>query len=149
TYLDSCLGGQVGERVGGRGWTVVMNLMLAGVPMIGLFFPWDFLGLRKIGERVGLMSTQHAASMGRVLIWVLGIILMSGLVIKFYERYLLPVTPVAAVALAWLLIQSSSKGKGKAIKLFIYFLLGLNIILLAGGVYLNIGLGASGWIYAG
>src|SRR5690606_8500561 len=149
TYLDSFLGDQVGERVTGRAWTVVMNLMMAVVLMFVLFFPWFFLGLKKIREKLRLMSTQHAAFLGWVLIWVLGIILMSGLVIKFYERYLLPVTPVAAVALAWLLIQSSSKGKGKAIKLFIYFLLGLNIILLAGGVYLNIGLGASGWIYAG
>lgn len=149
TYLDSFLGDQVGERVTGRAWTVVMNLMMAVVLMFVLFFPWFFLGLKKIREKLRLMSTQHAAFLGWVLIWVLGIILMSGLVIKFYERYLLPVTPVAAVALAWMLIQSSSKGKGKAIKLFIYFLLGLNIILLAGGVYLNIGLGASGWIYAG
>src|SRR5690606_4715906 len=68
---------------------------------------------------------------------------------KFYERYLLPVTPLAAVGLAWLLIQTPSIASGKVARAFLYFLFGLNVVVLAGGWFINLGLGSTAWVYLG
>jgi 4-amino-4-deoxy-L-arabinose transferase-like glycosyltransferase len=149
TYLDSFLGDQVGERVTGRGWTALKNLLLAVVLMFALFFPWFFLGLKNIKGKTMALIQQNKAFFWWVMLWVIGIILMSALVVKFYERYLLPVTPLAAVGLAWLLVQTPSIASGKVIRAFLYFLFGLNIVVLAAGWFLNLGLGSSVWVYLG
>src|SRR5690606_25116001 len=149
TYLDSFLGDQVGERVTGRGWTALKNLLLAVGLMFALFFPWFFLGLKDIKGKTMALIQQNKAFFWWVVLWVLGIILMSALVVKFYERYLLPVTPLAAVVLAWLLVQSPAIVSGKLTRAFLYFLFGLNIVVLAAGWFLNLGLGSSLWVYAG
>jgi 4-amino-4-deoxy-L-arabinose transferase-like glycosyltransferase len=149
TYLDSFLGDQVGERVTGRGWTALINLAMAVVLMFALFFPWFFLGLKNIKEKTKALVNQNKAFFWWVALWVIGIILMSALVVKFYERYLLPVTPLAAVGLAWLLVQTPSIASGKITKAFLYFLFGLNVVVLAGGWFLNLGLGSTVWVYLG
>lgn len=149
TYLDSFLGDQVGERVTGRGWTALINLAMAVVLMFALFFPWFFLGLKNIKEKIKALVHQNKAFFWWVALWVIGIILMSALVVKFYERYLLPVTPLAAVGLAWLLVQTPSIASGKVTKAFLYFLFGLNVVVLAGGWFLNLGLGSTVWVYLG
>lgn len=149
TYLDSFLGDQVGERVTGRGWTALINLVSAVVLMFVLFFPWFFLGLKDIKDKTKVLVQQNKAFFWWVALWVIGIILMSALTVKFYERYLLPVTPLAAVALAWLLVQSPSITSGKVTKAFLYFLSGLNVVVLAGAWFLNIGLGSTVWVYLG
>lgn len=149
TYLDSFFGDQVGERVAARAWTILINLLLAVVLMVVLFFPWAFLGLKKLKENINALQNQNNAFFWWVMLWVVGIILMSALVTRFYERYLLPVTPVAAVVLAWLLTQSPSIATSKLLRFFLYFILSLNIIILATGIFLNFGLGSVWFVYLG
>lgn len=148
-YLDSFLSDQVGERVAGRALVVIINFLLAIVLMIVMFFPWGFLAFKNFNKNVRNLIRENKAFFYWVLTWVAGIIIMSALVFKFYERYLLPVTPLAAVGLAWLLTQRPSGDSGKALKVFLYFFFGINAIVLAAALFLNLGMEASWFVYLG
>lgn len=149
TYLDSFLGDQVGERVAGRTWVMLINLSLAIILMVVMFFPWAFLALKNIKTNVATLVRQDKAFFWWVVVWIIGIIFMSALVTKFYERYLLPVIPLAGIGLAWLLAQRPSIANGKLIAGFLYFLLGLNVVVWLAALFLNIGMAAAWYVFPG
>jgi len=59
------------------------------------------------------------------LLWGLAILGMGALTSKFYERYLLPVAPVLALWLAWILVRGGGLDRAKGLKIAAVFLLSL------------------------
>ncbi len=74
---------------------------------------------------------------------------MSALVTEFYERYLLPVVPLSAVGLAWLLSKNKNliNERGLTVALYGFFI--LNMLVLVAALFLNLGMGAAWYIYPG
>jgi 4-amino-4-deoxy-L-arabinose transferase-like glycosyltransferase len=149
TYLDSFYGDQVGVRVSIEVNNVISNLVFATLLMVGMFFPWVLFGFKNFKNNVRLMFNENRGFFGWILVWVISIILMSAMVTKFYERYLLPVVPLTAVGLTWLLSKTPALSKSKGITISLYIFGMLNILLLLFALLLNIGLGASWYIYLG
>ena len=149
TYLDSFYSDQVGIRVTDQIYTILINLILAVALMVGMFFPWAFFGFKDFKIHVKKLIAQNQAFFWWVVVWVISIILMSAMVTKFYERYLLPVIPLAAVGLAWLLSQNSGLARQKAVTVFQYIFFLLNIIVLLAALFLNLGMDAAWFIYPG
>lgn len=149
TYLDSFFGDQVGARVAMQMGTVAKNLLFATVLMGLLYFPWVFLGLKNFKSNVLSVFEENRTFFGWVILWVISIILMSGMVTKFYERYLLPVVPLASLGLACLLSKTTNLTSDKAFKITFYGFLILNLVLLLAGLFVNLGMGAGWEIYTG
>jgi hypothetical protein len=68
------------------------------------------------------------------LLWGLAILGMGALTSKFYERYLLPVAPVLALWLAWILVRGGGLERANALK--VAALLLLSLVALVVGVNL-------------
>lgn len=145
TYIDSFLYDQVGTRVGSRALLVLTNGLIAALLMLIGFFPWFVFAFAKLKKVFSGLSTEEKSFLGFVLLWVLGILGMSALTSKFYERYLLPVIPLAAVGLAWILIRNGFLEKIKALKWALGPLLVLNLIVISFGIFLNFSL-PSHWL---
>ncbi|MFO7823937.1 MAG: glycosyltransferase family 39 protein [Cyclobacterium sp.] len=145
-YLDSFFEDQVGMRVGSRVWLIARHFLFALVLMVILFFPWFFFGIKKVKETALATFRENRAFIGFILTWVLSILLMTALVSKFYERYLLPVTPLAAIGLAWLLVKKWPGTHPKGWKTWTWILIGLNGFILLVALFANIGLGSPVWV---
>lgn len=145
-YLDSFIEDQVGMRVGNRLWMIVKHFILAVILMLGLFLPWISLRMQALVTSFRKVFEEKKAFIGFASIWVLSIIGMTAMVSTFYERYLLPVTPVASIILAGILIKTQLASTG-AMKLWIRIFTSLNWLLLAVALFAHIGLGSSVWIY--
>ncbi|MDN3668831.1 glycosyltransferase family 39 protein [Echinicola jeungdonensis] len=149
TYLDSFFADQVGIRVGSKIAVFSKNLLLAISLMVLLFIPWVFFGFPTIKKHFKPFWHENKPFIGFVITWTIAIILMSALVFKFYERYLLPVVPLSAVGLAMLLEKENSSRLNKFYRWGMIFFLAINFILLVVACYLNLGIGAPYWIYFG
>lgn len=147
TYLDSFLEDQVGTRVGSQALLILQNGLIATALLLVLFIPWFLFGWKKLKNATRLMKQENPAFLGFILLWIFGILLMSAFTSKFYERYLLPVTPVVAVGLAWLLHKAEFEFQKKGLKIALGVLLLLNLIVLVFGIYLNISMPKSPWIW--
>ncbi|WP_339906176.1 hypothetical protein, partial [uncultured Cyclobacterium sp.] len=145
-YLDSFIEDQVGMRVGNRVWMIVRHFVFAVLLMVLLFIPW--IGLRLKGVVAGFKATfdQDKAIYGFAVVWVLSIIGMTAMVSTFYERYLLPVTPMAAVLLAGILIRKNP-ASNKGMKIWSRLFLAINWLVLAVALFAHLGLGGPFWIY--
>ncbi|MCH7413321.1 glycosyltransferase family 39 protein [Belliella sp. R4-6] len=146
-YLDSFVEDQVGMRVASRYLLVLKNLFLAILLMIVLFVPWFLFGLRGFKENFKKLFHEEKAFTGFVVLWVIGIILMSALVTKFYERYLLPVVPLTTIWVAWLLVKNGLLEKIKTMKFALFFFVFLNVIVLLVGLFFNALLPSNIWIW--
>lgn len=146
-YLESFIEDQVGIRVGNRFLLLVKNFVLAAVLLIVLFIPWFIFGLKKIKTQSKKLFLQNSAFVGLVVLWVLAIVLMSAGVTKFYERYLLPVLPLASIWLGWLLIENGALKWTKSLKFALLFFLTLNLFVLLIGIYFNTFLESSFWVW--
>ncbi|SHN22268.1 4-amino-4-deoxy-L-arabinose transferase [Cyclobacterium lianum] len=146
-YLNSFFEDQVGMRVGSRVWLIVRHLVFALVLMMGLFFPWFLMGVKRIGKNSMAVFRENRAFIGFILVWVLSIVFMTALVSKFYERYLLPVTPLAAVSLAWILLKKWPDASPKRWTAWFWMFIGLNVLLLLVALFANIGLGSPVWVF--
>jgi 4-amino-4-deoxy-L-arabinose transferase-like glycosyltransferase len=93
-----------------------------------------------------MVFAENKAFIGFASIWVLSIIGMTAMVSTFYERYLLPVTPVASIILAGILIKTQLSSTN-TMQLWIRIFIGLNWLVLAVALFAHIGLGSSVWIY--
>lgn len=148
-YLDSFFSDQVGARVAMQVGTVIKNLLLAVLLMGLMYFPWIFLGLKNFRSNLLSRIDENRAFFGWVIVWILSIILMSAMVTKFYERYLLPVVPLASVGLAWLLSRNDNLTQGRVFKVAFYGFMAVNVLLLSVALFVNLGMGASWPIYTG
>lgn len=138
-YLDSFLEDQVGMRVGNRVVKLLSYFLMAVGLMAALFLPWLFFVGKKLTISLAAIREENKPFFGFILVWLVAIILMTSLVSKFYDRYLLPVLPVVAVGVAWMIVQGNRDNK-KMLTGWTSFLVILNTIILAVAVYWNVGL---------
>jgi 4-amino-4-deoxy-L-arabinose transferase-like glycosyltransferase len=129
-YLDSFYEDQLGMRLGSRIWQIARHFSLALLLMIVLFVPWFLPALKEVRSAAAATFRENKAFFGFLAVWVLSIIAMTGMVSTFYERYLLPVTPLAAVGLAALLLKQPEKNLHRGLKAAAWVFLGINWLLL-------------------
>ncbi|MBN7814854.1 ArnT family glycosyltransferase [Algoriphagus pacificus] len=147
TYLDSFLQDQVGGRVASRYLLILKNGFLATIILLAVFIPWVLLVFPKLKESLIKVRSENLVFFGFAILWGLAILGMGAMTTKFYERYLLPVSPVLAVFLAWILVRGNFEGRQLGLKISSWFFLILSFIVGAFGFYLNFQLGSSAWIY--
>ncbi|RAI95264.1 4-amino-4-deoxy-L-arabinose transferase-like glycosyltransferase [Algoriphagus yeomjeoni] len=147
TYLDSFLEDQVGARVTSRYLMILKNGFLAVGILIAIFIPWILLVIPKFKESTRKAWAENAVFFGFALLWGLAILGMGAMTSKFYERYLLPVAPVLAVLLGWLLVKGEFEFRKLGLKISVWVFLFLCLIIGVFGFWINFQLGSSVWIY--
>ncbi|MFW5830922.1 MAG: hypothetical protein ACOCVA_01640, partial [Prolixibacteraceae bacterium] len=76
-------------------------------------------------------DSRTKAIAGFVILWVLLVIAMSGAVFKFYDRYLLPVIPLASLFFALVFVHTETKGKKTAFQVFLF----LNVFVITISIF--------------
>src|SRR5690606_8910499 len=147
TYLDSFVEDQVGSRVTSRYLLILKNGLLALAILIAIYIPWILLVIPKFKETTKKSWSENAVFFGFAILWGLGILGMGAMTAKFYERYLLPVAPVLAVLLGWLLVRGGFEFRKSGLKISTWFFLSLSLIVGLFGLWINFQLGSSIWIY--
>lgn len=143
TYLDSFFEDQVGIRVASRILLIFQNGLLAYVLLIGMFVPWILLAIPGSKNTIVKTWKENPEFIGFTILWGIAILGMGAMTSKFYERYLLPVAPVLAVWLAWMLVRSEFELRKKGLKIATLIFLTLPGLLFLAGVWLAINGGAS------
>ncbi len=121
-YLESFYSDQVGERVSSTINQVVTNTLLGIGNLIAFTIPWIFIAFARFKTTTQIVfnsDQKMKAFLGFIASWVVLIIIMSGAVFKFYDRYLLPVIPLVSFFFAWVFIQTDSRVQKKFIQLFL------------------------------
>ncbi|MCY1720535.1 glycosyltransferase family 39 protein [Prolixibacteraceae bacterium Z1-6] len=129
-YWSLFFADQVGERVSSKTVQVAKNTFLGVINLIAFLIPWIIMVFSKPKELKIYITQQNnkvKAVFGFILLWVVLVLLMSGAVFKFYDRYLLPVIPLVSVLLAWIFVQTKVSFKTTVLKIFIV----LNVVVLA------------------
>ncbi|PZX59813.1 4-amino-4-deoxy-L-arabinose transferase-like glycosyltransferase [Algoriphagus ratkowskyi] len=147
TYLDSFLEDQVGNRVTSRYLLILKNGLLAVAILIGIYLPWILFLIPRFKVNLKKGWSENAVFFGFALLWGLAILGMGAMTSKFYERYLLPVAPVLSVLLGWLLVRAGFELREKGLKISIWFFLTLCLIIGLFGLWINVNLGSTTWIY--
>jgi 4-amino-4-deoxy-L-arabinose transferase-like glycosyltransferase len=147
TYLDSFLEDQVGERFGSRYLLILKNGILATLILFAIYLPWGLLIIPGFKKNIKAIWDENKIFFGFALLWGLAILGMGALTTKFYERYLLPVAPVLAVLLGWILVRSGLELRHIGLKISAWFFLILSLVVGIFGLWINIQLGSSIWIY--
>ncbi|WP_192347153.1 glycosyltransferase family 39 protein [Algoriphagus sp. Y33] len=147
TYLDSFLEDQVGTRVASRYLLISQNGFLAMGILILIFLPWVIFAVAKAKSSITAARKEAPVFFWFAILWGLAILGMGAMTSRFYERYLLPVAPVLAILLAWLLIKAEFGNKSTALKITGWFFLVLNSVIFLFSLWLNINLGAPFLIY--
>ncbi|MFN3998702.1 ArnT family glycosyltransferase [Algoriphagus sp.] len=138
TYLDSFLEDQVGIRVASRLLLIFQNGLLALVLLIAMFIPWVLLVIPASKNIIVKCWKENAAFFGFAILWGLAILAMGAMTSKFYERYLLPVAPVLAVLLAWILVRGEFELRKNGLKLASILFLFIAGLILTVGIWLGI-----------
>lgn len=128
-YLDSFFADQVGDRVSSKVSLVFKNGLLGILNLLAFLLPWIAITLsnpKHLQKYISGLSTDKKAIFGFIGIWMIMIIIMSGAVFKFYDRYLLPVVPLASIFMASVFTESETRFKNVILKI----LLSLNITIL-------------------
>ncbi len=129
TYLESFFNDQIGGRVSSKITQVFKNGGLGIINLIAFFIPWILIAFSK-PKQLKIYVTDSNKKLksifGFILMWVILIVLMSGAVFKFYDRYILPVVPLVAIFLSIIFVHSITGFK----KTIITTLLVLNLIVL-------------------
>ncbi len=144
-FLDSFLEDQVGTRVTSRLLLVLQNGTVASVLLAGMFLPWVALAIPKAKDTVVKARKENPQFFAFALLWGLAILGMGALTSKFYERYLLPVAPVLALWLAWILVRGGGLERAKGLKLAAVFLLSLVALLVGVNAWILV-TGSSEWL---
>lgn len=129
-YLSSFFADQVGYRVSSRAAQVIGNTALGTINLAAFLVPWIVIAFSKPKTLKSYFRESDAdikAILGFTAIWVVTVIAMSGAVFKFYDRYLLPVIPVVAMALALIITRTETRFEKFFIRLFLW----LNIVITA------------------
>ena len=143
TYLDSFLEDQVGTRVASRSLLILQNGFLALGILILIFLPWVLFGFAKAKKSIISARKEDPVFFWFAILWGLAILGMGAMTSKFYERYLLPVAPVLAILLAWILVKADFESKRTSLKITSWFFLILNSIVFIFSLWLNFNLGAT------
>lgn len=138
TYLDSFLEDQVGIRVASKILLIFQNGLLAFVLVIAIFIPWVLLAIPNIRNVLLKCWRENAAFFGFAILWGLAILAMGAMTSKFYERYLLPVVPVLAVLLGWMLVRGEFEFRKKDLKIASILFLSLAGLVLLAGIWLGV-----------
>lgn len=147
TYLDSFFEDQVGNRVASRYLLILKNGALATGILLGVFIPWTLLVIPRFKDGLRKAWAENKVFFAFAVLWGLAILGMGAMTAKFYERYLLPVTPVLAVFLGWVLVRAEFEFRQKGLKAFTWFFLILGLVVGLIGLWVNIQLGSTVWIY--
>ncbi len=142
TYLDSFLEDQVGTRVASRYLLIFQNGFLAFGILILIFLPWVLFAVSKAKNSILKVRKEDPTFFWFAILWGLAILGMGAMTSKFYERYLLPVAPVLAILLAWILVRAEFEGKRMGLIITSWFFILLNSILFLFCLWLNSNLGA-------
>jgi 4-amino-4-deoxy-L-arabinose transferase-like glycosyltransferase len=145
TFLDSFLEDQVGTRVTSRLLLVLQNGTVAALLLVGMFLPWVALAIPKAKDTLVKTWKENPQFFTFALLWGLAILGMGALTSKFYERYLLPVAPVLALWLAWILVRGGGLERTKGLKLAAVILLSL-VTLVVGVNCWFLATGSSEWV---
>ncbi len=124
-FLAGFLEDQVGTRVTSRVLLVLQNGTVASLLLVGMFLPWVALAIPKVKSALATTWKENPQFFAFALLWGLAIVGMGALTSKFYERYLLPVAPVLALWLAWILVRGGGLDRAKGLKVAAVFLLSL------------------------
>jgi 4-amino-4-deoxy-L-arabinose transferase-like glycosyltransferase len=135
-FLASFLEDQVGTRVTSRVVLVLQNGTVASLLLVGMFLPWAALAIPKLKPTVATAWKENPQFFAFVLLWGLAIVGMGALTSKFYERYLLPVAPVLALWLAWILVRGGGLDRPKGLKVAAVFLLSLLVLVVGVNAWL-------------
>ncbi len=149
TYLNSFIEDQVGVRVASRIALIFQNGLTAILLLIAMFIPWVFFAIPRAGIvlTVKKIWNENPAFFGFIILWTVAILVMGAMTSRFYERYLLPVAPVLAVGLGWLLMRANFEVKLRGLRAAAAFFLLLNFILLIFSLWLNLRLGSHPMVY--
>jgi 4-amino-4-deoxy-L-arabinose transferase-like glycosyltransferase len=146
-FLASFLEDQVGTRVTSRVLLVLQNGTVASLLLVGMFLPWVALAIPKLKSTLATVWKENPQFFAFALLWGLAIVGMGALTSKFYERYLLPVAPVLALWLAWILVRGGGLERAKGLKVAAIFLLSLVGLVLGVNAWL-LGTGSGdGWSF--
>ncbi|WP_035806739.1 phospholipid carrier-dependent glycosyltransferase [Lunatimonas lonarensis] len=147
-YLDSFLEDQVGVRVGDKIPQIITHFLYGCGMLIALFIPWILLLRKRKIPSLFQTLDRNLPFFGFVAAWVVAIILMTALVSVFYERYMLPVYPLAAVAFCWLFLPKNQLETSRTAQTIAAVFVGINALFLAVGLFMNIGLGSPTYLIA-
>ncbi|MCC5939804.1 MAG: phospholipid carrier-dependent glycosyltransferase [Lunatimonas sp.] len=139
TYLYSFFDDQVGIRVGSKIGQVSRHLLYGLGVLIALFTPWIFFFRRQHLPSMRETLEKNAAFLGFAISWTVAILLMTGLVSTFYDRYLLPVYPVSVVAFAWLVLRDTNTSR-ITLRFLVSLFVAINFLVLTVGLYMNLGM---------
>ena len=111
-YLSSFYNDQVGGRVSSKTMQVLKNTFLGIVNLLVFLIPWIFIVLsksRSLKSFISASDKKTKAILAFIFSWVVLVIIMSGAVFKFYDRYLLPVIPLISLFFAVILTGSNTQ----------------------------------------
>ena len=135
-FLAGFLEDQVGTRVTSRVLLVLQNGTVASLLLVGMFLPWVALAMPKAKDTLVKAWKENPQFFAFALLWGLAILGMGALTSKFYERYLLPVAPVLALWLAWILVRGGGLERVKGLKVAAVLLLSLVTLVVGVNAWL-------------
>jgi 4-amino-4-deoxy-L-arabinose transferase-like glycosyltransferase len=147
-YLSSFFADQVGYRVSSKSAQVFGNSALGIINLAAFALPWILIAfsmpknLKKFVQNTG---SKNKAILGFIILWIITVIAMSGAVFKFYDRYLLPVIPLVALAFALIIAKTETRFKISTAKVFII----LNIIVVTVNILFWVFILTDGFLMAG
>jgi hypothetical protein len=144
-FLDSFLEDQVGMRVTSRVLLVLQNGTVAALLLVGMFLPWVALAISNAKDTLLTAWKENPQFFAFALLWAFAILGMGAFTSKFFERYLLPVAPVLALWLAWILVRGGGLERAKGLKVAAVLLLSL-VALLVGVNFWVLVTGSSGGV---
>lgn len=135
-FLASFLEDQVGTRVTSRLLLVLQNGTVASLLLVGMFLPWVALAIPKAKDTLVTAWKENSQFFAFAILWGLAILGMGAVTSKFYERYLLPVAPVLALWLAWILVRGGGMDRTKGLKVAAALLLSLVALVVGVNAWL-------------
>jgi 4-amino-4-deoxy-L-arabinose transferase-like glycosyltransferase len=144
-FLASFLEDQVGTRVTSRLLLVLQNGTVASLLVVGMFLPWVVLAMPKAKDTLIKAWKENPQFFAFALLWGLAILGMGALTSKFYERYLLPVAPVLALWLAWIVVRGGGLERANGLKIAAVLLLSLVALLVGVNAWILV-TGSSEWV---
>ena len=146
-FLAGFLEDQVGTRVTSRVLLVLQNGTVASLLLVGMFLPWVALAIPKVKSTLATAWKENPQFFAFAILWGLAILGMGALTSKFYERYLLPVAPVLALWLAWILVRGGGLDRAKGLKVAAVLLLSLVALVVGVNAWLLFTGSGDGWSF--
>jgi 4-amino-4-deoxy-L-arabinose transferase-like glycosyltransferase len=120
-FIGSFFADQVGYRVSSKFVQVFTNGLLGIINLIAFTLPWIVIAFsrpKKLKNFVLNSNQKTKAILGLIVVWVVMVIVMSGAVFKFYDRYLLPVIPLVSLFFAIVITKTETRGTKTTLKIF-------------------------------